>query len=302
MKHFDFRDFSIEKLIEKKRSLNLSIGLALPVFNEAGTIVSTLKVADKLLKSCLIDEIIVVDSESEDGSDLLCSKFGVKYVRGEDVATKLKVKYVKGKGWNLWTSVYALKTDIIIWIDSDIRNIDDRFIVGLAGPMIMDNEIKFVKGYYNRPEGGGRVTEIMVRPFINMLFPKVQSFIQPLSGEYGGRRKFFEKMFFYSGYSVDIALLIQATELFSHNEIGQVYLEKRLHKNQDLSALSKMSVEIMHILFQIAQEQHKLKLFQEIGNTFRYFIPNDSGLFYENIYNLNDIKLPPLTSFKQNYS
>lgn len=298
MKHFDFRDFSIEKLIEKKRSLNLSIGLALPVFNEAGTIVSTLNVADKLLKSCLIDEIIVVDSESEDGSDLLCSKFGVKYVRGEDIATKLKIEYVKGKGWNLWTSVYSLKTDIIIWIDSDIKNIDDRFIVGLVGPMVMDNEIKFVKGYYHRPEGGGRVTEIMVRPFINMLFPKVQSFIQPLSGEYGGRREFFEKMFFYSGYSVDIALLIQATELFSHDQIGQVYLEKRLHKNQELLELSKMSAEIMHTLFQFAQEQSKCKLFQEVSNTFRYFVPSDSGLFYENIYNLNDIKLPPLASFK----
>jgi glucosyl-3-phosphoglycerate synthase len=122
-----------------------------------------------------------------------------------------------GKGEALWKSLHVLDGDIVAWIDTDISNIQPRFVYGLLGPLLREPRIQYVKGFYQRPirqgdilqaEGGGRVTELMARPLINLFFPELSGMIQPLSGEYAGRRSLLERMPFFTGYGVEIGLLI----------------------------------------------------------------------------------------------
>jgi len=268
--------------------------VALPVLNEAGTLVNLLNFATKYKTMGLLDEIMVIDSGSIDGSDILCKNYEVNYLKAENLAKEAGVNYVAGKGWNLWISVKYLKTDIILWLDSDIRNLNEGFILGLLGPLLVNKDVNFIKGYYHRPEGGGRVTEILVRPLINLLFPKVQAFIQPLSGEYGGRRKYLEKIDYYSGYSVDIAILIQISEILKNYQIGQVFLGTRLHKNQSVDSLGKMSIEITRTLFKLAEERSLLSINVPLGKILRNFSYTNNVLC-ENFYEATDVKLPPIT-------
>src|SRR3989338_3460169 len=208
MKYFSYKQYNLKDLIAHKAKTKLSVGLCLPIYNEATTIAKTIRI----VKKCgnLIDEIIAIDSGSSDGSVEICKKLNIKTITDKQSAKDLNISLQSGKGWNLWASLYYLNTDIIFWIDTDIQNIGEQFITGIVGPMIMDKKINFVKGYYHRPKNDARVTEIMVRPFINLIFPELINFIQPLSGEYGGRKKFLEKIDFYSGYSIEMAVLLQS--------------------------------------------------------------------------------------------
>lgn len=294
MKYFDHRQFSLKELVKLKKKANLTIGLGLPVCNEEKTIQRTIETVRKCKD--LIDEIIVLDSNSNDATRQICKKLGIKLIADSNSAKELPVNFQRGKGWNLWTSLYYLNTDIILWIDTDIQNIDTRFITGIIGPMLTDNKIKFVKGYYHRPKGDARVTEIMARPFLNLIFPELKNFIQPLSGEYGGKREFLEKIYFYSGYSVEVTLLIQATLNLKPNEIAQVYLDKRIHELQDVPALGKMSASILYTLLQMAFETKRLKTTKMLPTIMTRFTSKDGVKFIPAKINIADKKLPKMTS------
>lgn len=254
MKFYNWQNFqNVEDLIRLKVEQGVTIGVALPVCNEEKTIGKTIEV----VRSCgsLIDQVIALDSASHDESALICRQYGVPFFKDAETAEEMNVTLERGKGWNLWSSLYHLNTDIVLWLDSDIQNIDQRFILGLAGPLLRDPRIDFVKGCYTRPKGDARVTELMARPLISLLFPELKDFIQPLSGEYGGRRKILERMKFYSGYSVEMALLIQAVLTLPQDKITQVYLGERIHKLQDIPSLGKMSA---NILFTVTEMAHQL--------------------------------------------
>lgn len=191
-----------------------------------------------------------------------------------------------------------MTTDIIIWIDSDIQNIDRRFIIGIAGPLITNKKMKFVKGYYLRPKGDARVTEILARPFLNYLFPKTKYFIQPLSGEYGGTRDFLERCTFYSKYGVEVALLIQATYGLDAGSIGQSFLGKRIHKLQEVPDLGKMGGNILSTLIDIARNMKFLNLRSKPERKLRQFSINSYGQYRKIDYNVNDIRLPKMNQVK----
>ncbi len=259
MKYFHYSQFRDKnRLLKLKEKRGLSFGVALPTKNEEKTIGKILRI----IKKCqpLVDEILVVDSGSTDRTREICKKEGVRVILDRKIAKELNLSLKRGKGWNLWSSVYYLNTDVILWVDSDIKNFHERFILGLIGPFLVDKKIKFIKGYYERPKKDGRVTELVVKPLINFVFPELKKFIQPLSGEYGGRKEFLEKIEFYSGYSVEIALLIQAILYLKEDEIGQVYLKKRIHKLQDISALRRMSGSIIYTLFEFGKKLNRIKI------------------------------------------
>jgi glucosyl-3-phosphoglycerate synthase len=258
MKYFKYQDFNIKDLIKIKKKLGLTIGVGLPVLNEEKTLANVIKV----IKKCgeLVDEVVIIDSNSSDSSKKIAKKLNVRVVEDNKAAKKLGVKLNRGKGLNLWSSLYYLKTDIILWIDTDIENIHPRFIYGLAAPLIFDKNIQFVKGFYHRPKGDSRVTEIMVRPFLNYIFPEAKDFIQPLSGEYGGRREFLEKIIFYSGYGVESAVLLQALHNLKGKEVAQVYLGRRVHELQDVSSLGIMGASILRPLLDLAQKYGRIKV------------------------------------------
>ncbi len=297
MKYFNYKQYSLKHLIAHKKKKGITIGLCLPIYNEAKTIAKTISIVRRC--KSLIDEIIAIDSGSSDDSIEICKKLNIKIISDKKTSRDLNIHLQSGKGWNLWASLYYLNTDIVLWIDTDIQNIGTRFITGIVGPMIMDKKICFVKGYYHRPKNDARVTEIMVRPFINLIFPELIDFIQPLSGEYGGRKEFLENIDFYSGYSVEIAMLLQAVFKLKSDEIAQVYLGKRIHELQSVISLGKMSSNILYTLLKIANDKKRIKLdVTKIPDTLINFISKNGKDFIVKKQKIADKKLPPMIQIK----
>lgn len=270
MKQLSYLDVAdMEQLLLLKQQKGITISLALPAKNEEATVGRVIECA----LSCqpLIDEIKVFDSGSTDNTAKVCSSFNVDVIKDEHVSEELSVPLVRGKGWNLWSSVYFTKGDVVAWIDTDIENIHPRFILGIVAPFLMDPEVIFTKGYYRRPKGDARVTEILARPFINMLFPEAADFIQPLAGEYAGTRAFLEQATFYSGYSVEVAILLQAVLEYGPEYITQVFLDQRIHPLQDVPSLGKMAGNILHTLLYMAQRYERLTLNVDPGQQVQVF-------------------------------
>ena len=272
---FHNEEFSdIGRLLESKRRAGKTISVCLPSMNEASTIGTILEIARRELmeKVPLVDQLCVVDGGSEDATRDIARDEGAEVYRQDEI---LPGEYEPlGKGDALWRSLLCLRGDIIVWIDSDIRNFHPRFIYGLVGPLVARSGIRYVKGFYQRPikaehrllsTGGGRVTELVARPLLSLFFPELGALIQPLSGEYGGDRELLERIPFFSGYGVEIGMLMDIYSRFGMDAIGQVDLVERQHRNQPVPALGKMSFQIMQAVCIRLQEQGKMKLFEEYG-------------------------------------
>ena len=154
-----------------------------------------------------------------------------------------------GKGENLWKALYVTKGNIIIYLDADIKNIHHRFVYGLLGPLLFYEGIQYTKAFYDRPiaisddvvrpTGGGRVTELVIRPLFSLFFPELAQIVQPLSGEYAGYRSIFESIPFPIGYGVETSMILDIYSRWGLDVIAQVDLERRIHRNQDTKALGK---------------------------------------------------------------
>ncbi|MHB8841873.1 MAG: glucosyl-3-phosphoglycerate synthase [Candidatus Aquicultor sp.] len=300
---FHADEFSdIEKLVEAKRKQGLTISLGLPTLNEEqtiGVIVETMR-THLCERYPLIDEIVVIDSDSIDSTARIAESLGVEVIRESEILPEWGSRL--GKGGALWKSLYALKGDIIAWIDTDIKNIDPRFVYGLVGPLIKYPHIKYVKGFYRRPvkigdqlieTGGGRVTELTARPLLNLFFPELSGFVQPLSGEYAGRREILERVGFHNGYGVETGLLLNILEQFGLDIMGQVDLVERIHRNQPLESLSKMSFAIMQVIIDKLEERHRVELLNEVSKTMK-LIKHESDQFCLDVKSIEETMKPPM--------
>ncbi len=267
------REFmNLERLMRLKEDQGVSISLALPALNEQDTVGNVIRTVKSALmdKIPILDEIVLIDSGSEDKTREIARDLGVPVYIHQEILPQHGVYH--GKGEALWKSLYVVNGDIIAWIDTDIKNIDPRFVYGILGPLLDSPNIRYVKGFYRRPlrqgdkmvaGGGGRVTELTARPFINLFFPELSGFIQPLSGEYAGRRSALEKLPFFTGYGVETGLLIDLLHEYGLEGIAQVDLLERIHHNQPLPSLSKMSFAIMQVVFSRLENRHKLHLLEK---------------------------------------
>jgi glucosyl-3-phosphoglycerate synthase len=172
----------------------------------------------------------------------------------------------------------------------------------LLGPLLINPRIEFVKGFYRRPikvgdkiqaGGGGRVTELTARPLLNLFYPELSGIIQPLSGEYGGRRTALEQMPFFSGYGVEIGLLIDVFDHFGLSAIAQVDLEERVHHNQPLESLSKMSFAIIQAIIQRLERRFGDSLLEEVNKTMKLirYVP---GHFFLEVEEIAERDRPPI--------
>jgi len=250
--HSQFWD--LEKLVREKEKQNIRISLCLPTLNEEKTVGKELIIFNSELvnRYPLIDEIAVIDSGSDDNTLEVAKSFGADTYLADDILPNIEKK--KGKGENLWKAIYQLTGDIIVYVDADISNIHPRFVYGLVAPLIYRNDIKYVKAFYDRPlavsggarsSGGGRVTEILIRPLFSLFFPELTAIIQPLSGEYAVRREVLEQIAFPIGYGVETSHLIDVHHKFGLEAFAQTDLDKRVHENQPTQALGKMSFGIL---------------------------------------------------------
>ncbi|MCL1814865.1 MAG: glucosyl-3-phosphoglycerate synthase [Treponema sp.] len=265
--HSKFSDISAMVTLKKKKRLKIS--LAFPTLNEEATIGKEILImrTELMDRYPLLDEIVVIDSSSKDKTLKVAEQFGAKVFTSRLILPKYGS--FRGKGENLWKSLYVLEGDIIVWVDADISNISPKFVYGLLGPLLENDQIGYVKAFYERPirssrgispSGGGRVTEILVRPLFSLFFPELARFIQPLSGEYAGRRSLLERLPFSVGYGVELGHLIDILEMDGMEALAQVDLDMRIHRNQTTEALGRMSHGILHTFFERAGKYGKSQL------------------------------------------
>ena len=305
---FHADEFSdLKYLLSLKQKQNLTISLALPALNEEQTVGRVLRTIKNVLMTRypLLDEIVLIDSNSTDRTRQIAEKIGVPVYIHQETLPQHGVR--KGKGEALWKSLYCTRGDIVIWIDTDIVNIHPRFIYGLIAPLLLRPEIDFVKGFYRRPlrvgnkmqaGSGGRVTELTARPLINLFYPELSGMIQPLSGEYGGRRKVLEQLPFFSGYGVEIGLLIDMLDKFGLSSIAQVDLQERIHHNQPLEALGKMSFAIIQAVIRKLEIKHGRGILENINKTMK-MIRYEQDRFFLDVEEIAEGERPPMIELKE---
>jgi len=298
--HSQFWD--IKKLVEEKEKQNLKISLCLPTLNEEKTIGKEIVMfkSELMDRYPLLDEIAVIDSGSSDSTCEIAKTFGADVYLSADILPQYGEK--KGKGENLWKAVYELTGDIIIYVDADIKNIHPRFAYGLVAPLIYRPELHYVKAFYDRPlafsqgvrpSGGGRVTEILVRPLFSLFFPDLTGLIQPLSGEYAVRREVLEKIPFPIGYGVETSHLIDVYEKWGMEAIAQVDLDQRVHRNQETRDLGKMAFGILRAFLFRAEALGVIGNLPELNTLLRQFQAKDET--YEQIaYEIREEERPPM--------
>jgi len=276
--HSQFRDLAA--LVEEKKKLGLTISLCIPTLNEEKTIGKEIVIfrSELMQRYPLLDEIAVIDSGSTDKTLEVAAAFGADTYLASEILADLPDK--RGKGENLWKAIYQLKGDIIVYIDADIKNIHPRFVYGLLGPLIFRPEVKYVKAFYDRPlafsqgirpSGGGRVTEILIRPLFSLFFPELTAIVQPLSGEYAVRREVLEQIPFPIGYGVETSHLIDVYSRYDLNAFAQTDLDQRVHRNQPTRSLGKMAFGILQTFLLRAQKLGVISGLPEISTILRQF-------------------------------
>ena len=282
--HGEFWD--ILKLVKEKEKKGLKISLCIPTLNEEKTIGKEVLIlrSELMERYPLIDEFAIIDSGSEDKTLEVAGSYGADTYLASDILPEEGDK--RGKGENLWKAIHQLKGDIICYVDADISNIHPRFVYGLVAPLIHRAEVQYVKAFYDRPlnyssglrsSGGGRVTEILIRPLFSLFYPELTNIIQPLSGEYAARREVLEIIPFPIGYGVETSHLLDLYLMYGLNAFAQTDLDRRVHRNQTTNALGKMSFGILQTFINRLHSQGKIDRIPDMETFYRRFQVEDGS-------------------------
>jgi len=277
-------DWPIDKLLAAKGDTTVSV--VLPARNEretVGEIVAAIR-RDLVDEAPLVDEVVVIDSRSVDDTAVVATAAGARVVAQDAVLPGLPP--MSGKGEALWKSMHVAHGDVIVFVDADLRNFSSSFVTGMLGPLLTDPSISYVKACYDRPyvnggttvaHGGGRVTELVARPLINMHWPLLAGVLQPLSGEYAGRREVLERLPFVTGYGVELGMLVDVLELAGLDAIAQVDLGVRVHSHQSAEALGGMSGQIMQTAWSRLERQGRIVRLESPSTTLTQFRRDGEG-------------------------
>jgi glucosyl-3-phosphoglycerate synthase len=243
-------DFDVRDLLARKRARGVTVSVCLPARNEEATVGHIVATVRRTLMEAvpIVDEVVVVDDRSTDATAEVAAWEGARVIGVDDVLPEAGPG--QGKGNAMWKSLHATHGDLVCWVDADIRNFAPHFVTGLLGPLITEPDTAFVKGYYRRPlhgepTGGGRVTELVARPLLSVLFPELAGFVQPLGGEYAGRRDVLESVPFVEGWGVEIGLLVDVVARVGLGGTAQVDLGVREHRNRPLDELGAQATAIL---------------------------------------------------------
>ncbi|NNE93776.1 MAG: glucosyl-3-phosphoglycerate synthase [Verrucomicrobiales bacterium] len=286
--HEEFWD--LKKLVAEKEKKGLKISLCIPTLNEEKTIGKEIIIfkSELMDRYPLVDEIAVIDSGSKDRTLEVAASYGADTYLSADILPSEGFK--PGKGENLWKAIYQLGGDVICYVDADIKNIHPRFVTGLVAPLIHRDEVHYVKAFYDRPlafsegirpSGGGRVTEILVRPLFSLFFPELTAMVQPLSGEYAVRREVLEEIPFPIGYGVETSHLIDVYQKRGLSAFAQTDLESRVHRNQTTADLGKMAFGILQSFLNRLESNGMVEKLPEMATVFRQF--QAEGKDYEQV-------------------
>lgn len=290
------------RLIREKERRGLTISLCIPTLNEEKTIGKEVVLfkSELMDRYALLDEIAVIDSGSTDRTLEVAASFGADVYNSADILPTMGFK--RGKGENLWKAIYQLRGDIIVYVDADIKNIHPRFVYGLVAPLIYRPEIRYVKAFYDRPlalsdkirpSGGGRVTEILVRPLFSLFFPELTAIIQPLSGEYAVRREILERLSFPVGYGVETSHLIDVYSDYGLEAFAQTDLDQRIHRHQETQDLGKMAFGIMRAFFKRLKARGIVSDLPELTCNLRQFLAQENR-YQQVIHEIYEEERPPM--------
>lgn len=265
--HTQFTD--TRRLCDLKRTAGSVISVCIPTLNEAATIGHIVKsIRSSLVDEIpLVDEILVIDSGSADETRAIAAAAGATVRLSATIAPEAGTH--TGKGENLWKALHAATGDIICYLDGDVANFHPGFVTGLVGPLLENARTGYVKAYYERPlvnggsphaSGGGRVSEILVRPFISMFYPELAGILQPLAGEYAARRELLESLAFPTGYGVEIAHLIDLLRMGNLDRLAQTDLACRIHRNRDDGDLGDTAFAILRVMLRRMERDGKITL------------------------------------------
>ncbi len=239
-------DVDPQQVARSKAASGTTVSVVVPAKDEAATIGA---VVDHILASAgtLVDELVVMDGESRDATATIAARRGARVHTDRAVLPELGPAL--GKGDALWRSLAVTSGHLVVFVDADLVDPSPNLVAGLVAPLLEDPGVHLVKAFYERalgtaPTGGGRVTELTARPLLNLLWPELAGVVQPLAGEYAGRRAHLEAIPFLTGYAVELGLLIDTFLTAGLDAIAQVDLGVRAHRNRDLSTLSRMAFEV----------------------------------------------------------
>jgi glucosyl-3-phosphoglycerate synthase len=302
-------DWSRDRLLEAKGSTRVSV--VLPALNEEATVGRIVASVRASLGEGvpegrrLVDELVVVDSGSTDRTADVARAAGARVVHRDSVLPHLPA--VAGKGEAMWRSLAATEGDVVVFVDADLQSFTPSYVTGLLGPLLTDPDVQLVKAVYERPlvegssvvsAGGGRVTELVARPLLNLLWPELAGLVQPLAGEYAARRSLLESLPFPVGYGVELALLVDTFERHGLASIAQVDLGVRVHRHHDERRLGRMSAEIMRTAFERVARRGDLAHLGALGSTLTQFDRNATG-FGVASHDVAALERPPMASIAE---
>ncbi|MFB9627758.1 glucosyl-3-phosphoglycerate synthase [Nonomuraea helvata] len=292
-------EWPADALILAKGSTTISV--VLPARDEELTVGDIVREIRRELveRLPLVDEILVVDSNSTDATAERAREAGARVVAQNQVLSHLPP--LTGKGEALWKGLAASSGDIVVFVDADLRDFSAHFVSGLVGPLLTDPDIHFVKGMYERPftgedgvmrrGAGGRVTELVARPLLTMFWPELAGFAQPLGGEYAARREVLEQVPFVTEYGVEFGLLVDFLQLVGLDAMAQVDLGTRTHTHQSVAALGRMAGQIMLTAWSRLERQGRVLPADPPGHTMLQF-----GLEGVDLVDVAVAERPPLAS------
>jgi len=254
-------EFPLELLLESKRE---TLTVVLPARDEAatvGTIVERILALDGL-----VDQVLVVDADSSDATAEVAAAAGAEVVAQRELPDEFGP--VLGKGDAMWRALSAARGELVAYIDSDTRHFDAKFVTGLFGPLICEQDVQFVKGAYRRPftagetvvpDGGGRVSQLTARPLLDAFYPDLAGLTQPLAGEIAAPRQLFERIPFATGYAVETAMLLDVRELVGAGAIVECDLGERHNHHQPLHALRPMAEQVLSVICERLRREGRLR-------------------------------------------
>jgi glucosyl-3-phosphoglycerate synthase len=252
-------DWPVEELIIRKTSRPARISVVIPARNEEATIGAIVRRirADLIDASGLVDELLVIDSDSTDATAQVARRNGAQVWAAAEIRPEFGAYY--GKGEAVWKSLFVATGDILVFLDGDLTEWGSHFVAGLVGPLLAEERVQLVKGFYDRqfagdngdaaearPQGG-RVTELVARPLLNLKWPELAAVVQPIGGEWGVRRELLESLSIPVGYGLEMAVLLDTWQHYGLEALAQVDLGTRRHRHQSVHDLGVMAAEIQHV-------------------------------------------------------
>lgn len=262
IRRFHHSEFDAGRLLDRKTEPVTVVLPAREVADTIGQIVERLRGLGPL-----IDQIVVVDAQSEDGTADVAAAAGAEVHQESELMPEFG--RALGKGDAMWRALRVARGEIVVYLDSDTRDFSPHFATGMIGPLLCEPGVRFVKGFFRRPylnpdgsqapADGGRVTELAARPLLSAFYPELAAFVQPLAGEVAARRSLLERLPFATGYAVETAMLLHARDaLGGTDSMAQVDLDVRLNRHQPLRELAPMAYAVLRVILERLRAEGRL--------------------------------------------